>query len=98
MNEKAIATIQARDKEGLSSGNGEETAVFSHQTSKYEDAGREKEVQDSPRFVTWETILCRGAEMNRLCRSFVFVMGWGRGIKGFVRAGSCHLQLLGGSV
>lgn len=34
--------------------------------------------------------------MNRLCR-VCFVMG-GAGIKGFVRAGSCHLQLLGGSV
>lgn len=34
--------------------------------------------------------------MNRLRRSFVFVMG--RGTKGSVRAGSCHLQLLGGSV
>ena len=58
MNEKAIATIQARDKEGLSEGNGEETAVFSHQTSKYEDAGREK-VRDPGRRGSHE--LGRGA-------------------------------------
>lgn len=97
MNEKVIATTQARDKEGLSLGNGEETAVFSHQTSKYEDAGREKEARQ-PQVCNLGDYSLQRCRNEQTVQEFCFCHGSGAGIKGFVRAGSCHLQLLGGSV